>query len=77
MERCNRKLRYWEKVRYKWRRRRTLVRFLVLALDHWWKKVLISPQTASTDTTSADEMTSQALHTPVRKQPTASGRKAA
>ena len=40
VERCNRKLRYWEKVRYKWRRRRTLVRFLVLALDHWWKKVL-------------------------------------
>lgn len=39
VERCNRKLRYWEKVRYKWRRRRTLVRFIVLALDHWWKKV--------------------------------------
>ena len=77
VERCNRKLRYWEKVRYKWRRRRTLVRFLVLALDHWWKKVLISPQTASTDTTSADEMTSQGLHTPARKQPTASGRKTA
>jgi hypothetical protein len=77
VERCNRKLRYWEKVRYKWRRRRTLVRFLVLALDHWWKKVLISPQTASTDTTSADEMTSQALRTPVRNQPKASGRKAA
>ena len=40
VERCNRKLRYWEKVRYKWRRRRTLVRFLVLAIDHWWKQVL-------------------------------------
>ncbi len=40
VERCNRKLRHWEKVRYKWRRRRTLVRFLVLALDHWWKKAL-------------------------------------
>jgi transposase-like protein len=40
VERCNRKLRYWEKVRYKWRRRRTLVRFLVLALDHWWTHVL-------------------------------------
>lgn len=40
VERCNRKLRYWEKVRYKWRRRRTLVRFIVLALDHWWKNVL-------------------------------------
>jgi transposase-like protein len=38
VERCNRKLRYWEKVRYKWRRRRTLVRFIVLALDRWWKE---------------------------------------
>lgn len=40
VERCNRKLRYWEKVRYKWRRRRTLVRFLVLAIDAWWKRTL-------------------------------------
>lgn len=40
VERCNRKLRYWEKVRYKWRRRRTLVRFLVLALDAWWRRRL-------------------------------------
>jgi hypothetical protein len=77
VERCNRKLRYWGKVRYKWRGRRTLVRFLVLALDHWWKKVLIAPRTASTDTASADEVTSQDRHRPVRKQPTASGRKAA
>jgi hypothetical protein len=42
VERCNRKLRYWEKVRYKWRRRRTLVRFLVLAMDHWWQQKLPS-----------------------------------
>jgi transposase-like protein len=38
VERCNRKLRYCEKVRYKWRRRRTLVRFIVLALDRWWRE---------------------------------------
>src|SRR5581483_803028 len=44
VERCNRRLRYWEKVRYKWRRRRTLVRFLVLAFDHWWKHVLPARQ---------------------------------
>ena len=50
VERCNRKLRYWEKVRYKWRRRRTLVRFLVLALDAWWKRTL--PQVAATQTTN-------------------------
>ena len=42
VERCNRKLRYWEKVRYKWRRRRTLVRYIVLALDRWWKEAFSS-----------------------------------
>jgi hypothetical protein len=35
VERTNRRLRYLEKVRYKWRRRRTLVRFVLLALDRW------------------------------------------
>jgi len=35
VERVNRKVRYFEKVRYKWRRRRTIVRFVVLALDRW------------------------------------------
>jgi hypothetical protein len=43
VERCNRKLRYWEKVRYKWRRRHTLVRFIVLALDRWWKEAFSTP----------------------------------
>lgn len=33
VERTNRRLRYFEKVRYKWRRRRTIVRFIVLAVD--------------------------------------------
>jgi hypothetical protein len=35
VERVNRRLRYFEKVRYKWRRRRTIVRFVVLAIDRW------------------------------------------
>ena len=35
VERVNRKLRYEEKARYKWRSRRTTVRFLVL-LDRYW-----------------------------------------
>jgi transposase-like protein len=35
VERTNRRLRHFEKVRYKWRRRRTIVRFLALALDRW------------------------------------------
>jgi len=48
VERANRRLRYLEKVRYKWRRRRTIVRFVVLALDRWrrqWPRVA-PPQTA-------------------------------
>lgn len=36
VERVNRRLRYFEKVRYKWRRRRTIVRFIVLAIDRWY-----------------------------------------
>lgn len=44
VERCNRKLRYLEKVRYKWRRRRTLVRYIVLALARWWKTAFAQTQ---------------------------------
>lgn len=35
VERVNRQLRYLEKVRYKWRGRRTIIRFLLLTLDRW------------------------------------------
>jgi hypothetical protein len=35
-ERTNRMVRFWEKVRSKWRRRKALVRFVVLRLDHIW-----------------------------------------
>ena len=38
VERVNRKLRYEERARYRWRSRRTTVRFLVLLLDRWWKQ---------------------------------------
>jgi hypothetical protein len=38
VERVNRRLRYFEKVRYKWRRRRTIVRFIALALDRWYRQ---------------------------------------
>jgi transposase-like protein len=37
VERTNRLFRLLEKVRYKWRGRRTLVRFVVLTLDNIWK----------------------------------------
>jgi transposase-like protein len=36
VERTNRMFRLFEKVRYKWRRRRTLVRFVVLRLNEVW-----------------------------------------
>jgi len=36
VERTNRMVRFLEKVRYKWRRRRTLVRFVVLKLNEVW-----------------------------------------
>ena len=38
VERTNRMFRFLEKVRYKWRRRKTLVRFVVLKLDDIWKE---------------------------------------
>jgi transposase-like protein len=50
VERANRMIRFLEKVRYKWRRRRALVRFVVLRLDRLWshwappKAKTIAPQ---------------------------------
>ncbi|QEH32919.1 MULE transposase domain protein [Aquisphaera giovannonii] len=38
VERTNRVFRFLEKVRYKWRRRRTLVRFVALTLDGIWRE---------------------------------------
>src|SRR6202040_2214269 len=38
VERTNRRFRLLEKVRYKWRRRKTLVRFVVLMLDRSWRE---------------------------------------
>ena len=35
VERCNRKLRYLEKVRYKWRRGRTIIRYVLLQFQSW------------------------------------------
>jgi Transposase len=42
VERTNRRLRLYEKVRYKWRARRTIIRFLVLALDRWHQRRLVA-----------------------------------
>jgi Transposase len=38
VERMNRRLRFAEKVRYRWRRRRWVVRWVVLLLDVWWRE---------------------------------------
>jgi transposase-like protein len=59
VERTNRTIRFWEKVRYKWRRRRTLVRFVVLKLDDVWGHW--SPPEAKAETTPQpkDETTPQ------------------
>jgi Transposase len=51
VERTNRMIRFFEKVRYKWRRRKTLVRFIVLKLDEIWidwspPKVEATPRSA-------------------------------
>lgn len=40
VERANRQLRFKEKVRYKWRRRKWVIRFVLLALDRWWSEAL-------------------------------------
>jgi hypothetical protein len=45
VERANRRLRFWEKVRYKWRRRKWVVRFVLLALDRWWKQAATAKAT--------------------------------
>jgi hypothetical protein len=38
VERANRRLRFCEKVRYKWRQRKWVLRFVLLALDRWWSQ---------------------------------------
>jgi transposase len=48
VERTNRRLRHFEKVRYKWRRRRTIVRFVVLALDRWRNQRIVGEHNAAT-----------------------------
>jgi Transposase len=37
VERANRRFRFTEKLRYKWRRRKWVLRFVLLTLDHCWR----------------------------------------
>jgi hypothetical protein len=62
VERTNRMFRFLEKVRYKWRRRKTLVRFVVLTLDVNWREWTAAetkstnlPNQVRRDTTQVDE----------------------
>jgi Transposase len=63
VERTNRRLRYFEKVRYKWRRRRTIVRFVVLALERWRQRHPKADVAAPTQT-QTDPAGQQAEHRP-------------
>ena len=47
VERYNRVLRYLEKVRYKWRRRRTIIRHILLQFQNWMKRKEIQPAIAT------------------------------
>jgi transposase-like protein len=47
VERTNRMFRFLEKVRYKWRRRKTLVRFVVLTLDGIWRECTLGQANAT------------------------------
>ena len=44
VERANRRLRFAEKVRYKWRKRRWVVRYVVLLLDVCWRQAAAQDQ---------------------------------
>lgn len=50
VERANRRLRFWEKLRYKWRRRKSVVRFVLLALERCWRQAAeVAAQAATTE----------------------------
>jgi hypothetical protein len=53
VERANRRLRFWEKLRYKWRRRKWLLRFVLLALDRCWRQA--AEQAEQAEQTAATE----------------------
>jgi hypothetical protein len=44
VERLNRQLRFWEKLRYKWRQRKWVVRYVLLALDRCWRQAAGAPR---------------------------------
>ncbi len=59
VERTNRTFRFLEKVRYKWRGRRTLVSFAVLTLDGIWKEWAEAERKGAEDPNQVRNVTSQ------------------
>ena len=59
VERTNRRLRHFEKVRYKWRRRRTIVRFVVLALDRWHKQRIAAQKLVAQNRETTKQLSSK------------------
>jgi hypothetical protein len=66
VERTNRVVRFLEKVRYKWRRRKTLVRFVVLRLDSIWSH-WVAPKARRTESPQSHRR--QRAQASTRQQP--------
>lgn len=66
VERANHRLRYLEKVRYKWRRRRAIVRFVLLAIDRWWREHPLQPEQPVTFTLADHRDKADRLKSPDR-----------
>jgi transposase-like protein len=66
VERTNRMIRLLEKVRYKWRRRKTLVRFVVLRLDDIWSHWV---PTEARETRSPDVLPGRQAQAPTGQEP--------
>jgi hypothetical protein len=66
VERTNRMVRFLEKVRYKWRRRKTLIRFVVLRLDGIWSH-WESPEARETKSPKVDRRGK--AQTPTEQEP--------
>jgi Transposase len=67
VERVNRELRHQEKARYKWRRRRTIVRFVVLLLDRCWREEQSIRSQCQDETEPAESGRSSPKPTPRRQ----------
>ena len=58
VERTNRQLRLYEKIRYRWRRRRAIVRFVVLVVARQWQRRQTTSKRASPGAASGRFMAS-------------------